>query len=126
MENLLERIGLAITLFASTDIDDLFVLVGFFADPRFKVRQIFIGQYLGIAGLYGASVVASMISLVIPPGYIGLLGLVRSDRRWNREKRGSCARGTDANERRWQIMRDAIGRARQYRRGSRSHLSERR
>ena len=76
MENLLGRIGLAITLFASTDIDDLFVLVGFFADPKFKVRQIFIGQYLGIAGLYGVSVVASMISLVIPPGYIGLLGLV--------------------------------------------------
>jgi cadmium resistance protein CadD (predicted permease) len=96
MENLLGRIGLAITLFASTDIDDLFVLVGFFADPKFKVRQIFIGQYLGIAGLYGASVVASMISLVIPPYYIGLLGLVPIA--VGMRKAWELRKGTDANE----------------------------
>jgi cadmium resistance protein CadD (predicted permease) len=96
MENLLGRIGLAITLFASTDIDDLFVLVGFFADPKFKVRQVFIGQYLGIAGLYGASVVASMISLVIPPYYIGLLGLVPIA--VGMRKAWELRRGTDADE----------------------------
>ena len=75
MEHLVALIGLAIALFVSTDIDDVFVLLGFFADPKFKMRQIVVGQYLGIIGLYGASVVASLISLVIAPAFIGLLGL---------------------------------------------------
>jgi cadmium resistance protein CadD (predicted permease) len=75
MEHLVGLIGAAAALFVSTDIDDLFALVGFFADPKFKVRHIAVGQYLGIAGLYGGSVVASMLSLVISPAYIGLLGL---------------------------------------------------
>jgi cadmium resistance protein CadD (predicted permease) len=76
MEHLLGLIGIAVVLFASTNIDDVFVLLGFFADPKFRVRQVVIGQYIGIGGLYGASFVASLISLVVPPAYIGLLGLV--------------------------------------------------
>ena len=75
MEYLVGLIGLAVVLFVSTNIDDVFVLLGFFADPKFKMRQIVVGQYLGIIGLYGASVVASLISLVIAPAFIGLLGL---------------------------------------------------
>ena len=75
MEHLVGLIGLAVALFVSTDIDDVFVLLGFFADPKFRMRQIVVGQCLGIIGLYGASVVASLISLVIAPAFIGLLGL---------------------------------------------------
>jgi len=75
MEHLAGLIGLAVVLFVATNIDDVFVLLGFFADPEFKFRQIVVGQYLGLSALYGASVVASLISLVIPPAYIGLLGL---------------------------------------------------
>lgn len=67
--------GVAIATFASTNIDDIFVLLGFFADPKFRLRQIVIGQYLGIAALYGVSAVASFLVLVIPAAYIGLLGL---------------------------------------------------
>jgi cadmium resistance protein CadD (predicted permease) len=67
--------GVAIATFASTNIDDIFVLLGFFADPKFRLRQIVIGQYLGIAALYGFSAVASFLVLVIPAAYIGLLGL---------------------------------------------------
>ncbi|MFK0166671.1 cadmium resistance transporter [Rhizobium sp. NPDC090279] len=66
--------GVAIVMFASTNIDDIFVLLGFFADPKFRARQIVIGQYLGIGLLYGISVVASLLVLVIPATYIGLLG----------------------------------------------------
>src|SRR5580658_7511623 len=33
MESLFALVGLAIALFASTNVDDAFVLVGFFADP---------------------------------------------------------------------------------------------
>ncbi|MBS0422569.1 MAG: cadmium resistance transporter [Proteobacteria bacterium] len=76
MEHPIGLIGLSVALFASTNIDDMFVLLGFFADASVKVRHIVVGQYLGIVGLYGASVVASMISIVIPSAYIGLLGLV--------------------------------------------------
>jgi cadmium resistance protein CadD (predicted permease) len=68
-------LGLAIALFASTNVDDAFVLVGFFADPRFRVRHIVIGQYAGITTLFAVSVVASLLSLVIPRPYLGPLGV---------------------------------------------------
>lgn len=75
VDNIVGILGLAVVLFASTNIDDIFVLLGFFVDPKFRTRQIVIGQYLGIAALCGVSLLASMISLVIPAAYIGLLGL---------------------------------------------------
>lgn len=62
-------------MFATTNVDDVFVLLGFFSDPKFRPRQIVIGQYLGIAALYAVSVLASLLSLVVPAAYIGLLGL---------------------------------------------------
>ena len=68
-------LGLAVVVFVSTNIDDLFVLLGFFADPRFRARDVVIGQYAGIGALYGASVVSSLVSLVVPVEYIGLLGV---------------------------------------------------
>jgi cadmium resistance protein CadD (predicted permease) len=96
MEHLVGLIGLAIALFVSTNIDDVFVLLGFFADPKFKMRQIVVGQYLGIIGLYGASVVASLIALVIAPAFIGLLGLapiaIGLKKAWDLRK------GADASE----------------------------
>jgi len=73
---MLSTVGLAIALFASTNIDDIFVLLGFFADPKYRPRQVIIGQYIGIAVLVAVSVVASLISLVLAPAYVGLLGLV--------------------------------------------------
>ncbi|WP_263351039.1 cadmium resistance transporter [Acidicapsa acidisoli] len=68
-------VGLALLLFASTNVDDIFVLVGFFSDPRLHVRDIVIGQYVGIAALFGVSVAVSLLSLVIPSAYMGLLGI---------------------------------------------------
>ena len=76
MESLFALIGTAIVLFASTNIDDVFVLIGFFADPKFRARDIVLGQYLGIAALFGVSVAASLLSLVISRTYVGLLGIV--------------------------------------------------
>ncbi|MDL2401524.1 cadmium resistance transporter [Rhizobium mayense] len=76
MDYLFRTLGIAVVLFASTNVDDIFVLLGFFADPKFRPRQVVIGQYLGIAALYGASVLASLISLIIPAAYMGLLGLI--------------------------------------------------
>lgn len=67
---------LAITLFAATDIDDLFVLISFFADRKFRAYQIVAGQYLGFAALVAISLVLSLVSLVIAPAYVGLLGFL--------------------------------------------------
>jgi cadmium resistance protein CadD (predicted permease) len=66
---------LGVAAFAATNIDDIFVLLGFFADPRFRARQIIVGQYVGIGALVLVSIVAALIALVIPPAYVGLLGL---------------------------------------------------
>jgi cadmium resistance protein CadD (predicted permease) len=69
-------LGLAIMVFASTNIDDVFVLLGFFADPRFRPREVVIGQYAGITALFAASVIGSLLALVIPRAYVGVFGIV--------------------------------------------------
>jgi cadmium resistance protein CadD (predicted permease) len=76
VKQLLELVGPAVVLFISTDLDDVFVLLGFFADPRFLVRHIVAGQFIGIAVLYAVSVIGSLASLVMPIALVGLLGLV--------------------------------------------------
>ena len=76
MDHDIALLALAIGLFVTTDIDDLFVLVGFFSDPAFKPRQVAFGQLAGLAVLYGTSVVFSLLSLVIAPAWIGLLGVL--------------------------------------------------
>lgn len=42
--DILALIGLGVVLFASTNIDDIFVLLGFFADRRFKAREVVAGH----------------------------------------------------------------------------------
>ena len=76
MDSLVTLVSLAVMAFASTNIDDAFVLVGFFADKKFRTHDVVIGQYLGISALCAASMLFALIALVIPPAYIGLLGLV--------------------------------------------------
>jgi hypothetical protein len=41
MQSLVALLGLAIALFASTNVDDLFVLLGFFSDPKLRTRDIY-------------------------------------------------------------------------------------
>jgi cadmium resistance protein CadD (predicted permease) len=53
---------------------NVFVLVSFFADPELRTRHVVAGQFLGIATLFLASAVASLLSFVIAPQYLGLLG----------------------------------------------------
>jgi cadmium resistance protein CadD (predicted permease) len=67
---------IGVVVFASTNIDDLFVLVAFFSDPRMRRRSIVIGQYLGIGVLTLLSSFAATQALVIPSGWIALLGVV--------------------------------------------------
>jgi cadmium resistance protein CadD (predicted permease) len=67
---------LAVVLFVFTDIDDVFLLMAYFANPRYRVRDVVMGQYLGIAALVAVSVAASLISLVVSREVVGLLGLL--------------------------------------------------
>ncbi len=68
--------GIAVILFASSNIDDIFILLSFFANSRYRTHQIVVGQYLGITALALVSIIASMISLIFTPAYVGLLGLL--------------------------------------------------
>jgi cadmium resistance transport/sequestration family protein len=67
---------LGIMLFAATDVDDLVILIAFFADPRFRAREVIVGQYLGIGALILVSIAAALIALVVPLAYVGFLGLI--------------------------------------------------
>lgn len=99
MDHVAGLIGLAIALFASTNVDDLFVLLGFFSDPRYRPFQIVIGQYVGIGLLFGLSVAASLISLIVAPAYVGLLGLapiaIGLKKLWDIRSRGESEEPAD-------------------------------
>ncbi|HWK46694.1 MAG TPA: cadmium resistance transporter [Stellaceae bacterium] len=71
---MLETVVLALTAFASTNIDDAFVLLAFFGDPRFKGRDVIIGQYAGMAALTAVAVAFALLAYAIPDRDIGLMG----------------------------------------------------
>jgi cadmium resistance protein CadD (predicted permease) len=66
---------LGLVAFVSTDIDDLLLLVLLFADRRLSSRQVVLGQYLGFLGLLVVSLACSLLAIVIPAHWLGLLGL---------------------------------------------------
>ena len=76
MATTLSLTGLALLLFASTNLDDIFILVGFFADRRYLPRDVVVGQFGGIALLFGVSVTGALLSVAVPKPYIGVLGLL--------------------------------------------------
>ncbi|GAA2435765.1 CadD family cadmium resistance transporter [Actinomadura vinacea] len=67
-------------MFVGTNIDDIIVLTVLFlsgrAEGRPRGRQIWAGQYLGIAALVAVSVIAALGLTVVPDDWVGLLGLV--------------------------------------------------
>ena len=68
--------GIALVVYASTNIDDLLVLAVFFADPRVRPGAVIVGRFIGLAALVLASTAAALLALVIPAGWIALLGFV--------------------------------------------------
>lgn len=66
----------SIVAFASTNIDDIFLLTLFFGSKRFKDSEIIAGQFLGIISLIAISLAGSLIGLLIDQAYVGLLGLI--------------------------------------------------
>jgi cadmium resistance protein CadD (predicted permease) len=69
-------VAFGVAVFASTNMDDLFVLMVFFADPAFPARQVILGQYVGILALVALSLLGALAALAIPAGLVGLLGLL--------------------------------------------------
>ena len=67
-----------ITAFVATNIDDIIILLLFFAqvDANFRRRHIVIGQYLGFTLLILASLPGFFGGLIVPREWIGLLGLL--------------------------------------------------
>src|SRR5688572_9908463 len=72
----MELVFTCILAFISTNIDDVFLLMLFFGNKRFKDREIIVGQLLGIGVLIAVSVAISFIGLVVDKAYIGLLGFL--------------------------------------------------
>ena len=62
--------------FGATNLDDLFLLVAWFAAGRTSTRDIVLGQYLGLGALFAASVAASLLALAVPAAHLDWLGLV--------------------------------------------------
>jgi cadmium resistance protein CadD (predicted permease) len=73
--NFLSLALLSTGAFVSTNIDDLFLLVGFFSDRSFSRVHIFAGQILGMAAIVAISLAAASAALAISPERVGLLGV---------------------------------------------------
>jgi cadmium resistance protein CadD (predicted permease) len=69
-------VWIGIVLFVSTNVDDLFVLIAFFADSSFRAREVVLGQYLGMSALIGISLLGALGATVIPLHYVRFLGAV--------------------------------------------------
>lgn len=76
MRHLWSTAGLAALLFASTNVDDLFVLIAFFSDRAFRTWAVVAGRFGGTVTLTAASVLLSVIARLVPQRLVGLLGVV--------------------------------------------------
>lgn len=66
----------AAAAFAATNVDDLVLLVAWFAAGGYRRRDIVLGQYLGIGGLFAASLAISRLAFAVPAQYLPWLGLL--------------------------------------------------
>ncbi|MDQ3851817.1 MAG: cadmium resistance transporter [Thermoproteota archaeon] len=68
-------LGIGATAFVATNIDDLLILIAFFANSHFPLPQIVLGQYAGMGALLAIGVIGSLIALIVPNNLIGLIGI---------------------------------------------------
>lgn len=78
MSQLLTSISTALAAFSATNIDDIVILTLFFSqvNATFRRQHIVSGQYLGFSALIAASLPAFFSGLILPPDWIGMLGVV--------------------------------------------------
>jgi cadmium resistance protein CadD (predicted permease) len=68
-------VGIGTIAFVATNIDDLLILIAFFANSHYPLRQIVLGQYAGMSALLAISILGSLIALIVPNNLIGLIGI---------------------------------------------------
>ncbi|NJM75714.1 MAG: transporter [Acaryochloridaceae cyanobacterium RU_4_10] len=78
MNGLVGAIFVGVTSFVATNIDDIVVLMVFFAqlNAKFRRRHVILGQYLGFCALLLASLPGYLSGLVISKSWLGLLGFL--------------------------------------------------
>jgi cadmium resistance protein CadD (predicted permease) len=62
--------------FLATNLDDIFILMSFFAITEYNKFTVVLGQYLGLSLLLIISYLASLFKLIIPQEYIALFGII--------------------------------------------------
>jgi cadmium resistance protein CadD (predicted permease) len=67
---------LSIVLFAGTHVDDLLLLLSFFADQTVPRSAIVAGQYIGVTLLLLGGLLLSQIAVILPANYLRVLGVV--------------------------------------------------
>ncbi|MDZ7962692.1 MAG: cadmium resistance transporter [Aulosira sp. DedQUE10] len=78
MNELIATISAGIAAFSATNIDDIVILLLFFSqiNAKFRPQHIVAGQYLGFTILIILSLPGFFGGLILPPHWIGLLGLL--------------------------------------------------
>jgi cadmium resistance protein CadD (predicted permease) len=76
MTHLVALLATGSLVYASTNVDDLLLLVAFLAHPDFSGAQVVLGQFVGRSVLLLVALLASGAATVLSPPRIGLLGLV--------------------------------------------------
>jgi len=76
MMHLVALLATGSLLYASTNVDDLLLLVAFLAHPDYSRAQVVLGQFAGMSALLLVALLASGAATVLSPPRIGLLGLV--------------------------------------------------
>lgn len=71
-------LALGFGAFLASNIDDLLILMAFFANRRFPVSQIVLGQYVGMGSLLAVGLLGLLVALFVPGSFIGLIGLSQS------------------------------------------------
>src|SRR6185312_2054414 len=66
----------AATVFVATNIDDIFILVGFLADPAYRIRDVILGQFLGVTAMTLLCLALSRTTMIVSPAAFGWLGLL--------------------------------------------------
>lgn len=69
-------LALGFGAFLASNIDDLLILMAFFANRRFPVSQIVLGQYVGMGSLLAVGFLGLLVALFVPSSLIGLMGLI--------------------------------------------------
>lgn len=76
MEPYLALFGVVGLAFASTNMDNLLLLVGWQLDGRLGPRRLFSGYLIGMLGVLALAILIGLVGYLIPLEYLGYLGVV--------------------------------------------------